>query len=199
MLSRTLCSLALLASALAAPGCMSQHCYVGDKLPRVALSEIQPGPSPVDVRLLFEFQTNGAANPDMSKQLRPKVIAAIAETGVFKAIHDAEGKDLAHLEIVLNNTGDASNSEVQGAVTGLTLGLAGSLVTDHYAWRATWTTPGHDPIVKNYEHEMHTAIGNHSGPAGLEPLTMDQAADQIIQQLVRITLRDLQAEAKVSG
>lgn len=186
-------------SALPAAGCLSQHAYLDNKLPRVELAEIQPGAAPVPVRLVFEFQLNGAADAGVSKHLRGKVVTAMAETGLFKTIQDADSKDVARLEIVMNDTGDVAGAQMQGALSGLTLGLAGSLVTDHYIWDATWTAPGREPVKKRFEHELHTTVGNHDGPEGLEPIPMDQAVDLLIQQLVRITLRDLQNEAKVSG
>lgn len=199
MRSTPLRALALLALSLATSGCLSTKAYVGDKLPRVELAEIHPGPAPVAVRLVFQYQLNGATNIDVTRKLRPKVVAAIAETGLFKAIQESESPDLARLEIVMNDTGDIGDAQAKGALTGLTLGLAGSLVTDHYFWDATWCVPGGAPLTKRFEHDLHTTVGNHSGPPGLQEVPLDQAVDQLIQQLVRITLRDLQNEAKVSG
>ena len=67
----------------------------------------------------------------------------------------------------------------KGLGSGLTLGLAGSEVVDGYEMTAIYTPAEGYPVTKTYNHAIHTTIGLHSAPKGMEPLLLADAFDQV--------------------
>src|SRR5204863_6648256 len=110
--------------------------------------------------------------------------------GLFSSVVSAGGENADQLNINMNNVGDIGAAVGKGIGTGLTLGLAGSMVTDGYDFTATFQRPGVAPVKKQYKHALHTTIGNKSGPEGLTPMTPTEAFDQVVKELVMKLLKD---------
>ncbi len=134
--------------------------------------------------MLFEFRTKGNANARGTSSLSGRVIAAVAESGMFGQLSTTVGgADTPLLKIIIDNVADTGSAAAKGVGTGLTLGLAGSLVTDNYNCAASYTSQG-----KTTETTVHNAllstIGNHSAPPGMTPVMTHDAINQIVDQLV---------------
>ena len=78
-------------------------------------------------------------------------------------------------------------------VTGCTLGIVGSQVTDKYIFTASYAAPDKKPVTLQYEHAFHSTVGAKKGPEGLQPVTIKEAFEDVTEQLVLNMLRDLQA------
>lgn len=180
----------LLIVGLALPGCVTS--YVMPLLPRVTPSDVLAVRDPRPVVLVVEFQTNGSPRSIASKSVRKKVSGILTTAKVFSAITSERAESTDELKIVLNNVGDLGEAAGKGALTGLTFGISGSTVTDGYVMTATFTRVGRSPVEKTYRHALLSTIGNAPGPAGLTPMGLRQAFDQVLQDLVLNLIIDLQ-------
>jgi hypothetical protein len=67
------------------------------------------------------------------------------------------------------------------------------MVSDGYQASLVYTRDGSTREVE-VKHAIHTTIGNHAGPEGLSPMSMDAAVYQMIDQIVWNGLKRLNAE-----
>ncbi len=173
-------------------GC-APKAYVDPNLPRVTYNEIESPQDPMSLRVSFDFQTNGKHNKRATKQVSQIVLETLNASNIFSSVELLELSDEANLDIVMNNVADLGKAIGKGFVTGLTFGIAGSLVTDNYVFRAIYKTPGKEPVTLEYNHAIHSTIGNKRGPDGLKPMTLKEAIEDVTEQLVLNMLRDLRA------
>jgi len=177
--------------ALSMGGCLSVKSYVDPALPKVAYADFQPKVTRPPVHLTLEFQTQGKPNPKATAQIRERVSTVLMASQLFSSVVSESRDNMDRLAIVMNNVGDLGSAVGKGIGTGLTFGLAGSMVTDGYVFVATYTPVGKLPVQKEYRHAIHTAIGVKAGPEGLTPMTVQQAVDKVVEELVLLLLRDL--------
>jgi hypothetical protein len=177
-----------------ATGCMSMKSYVDPALPVISSSQLPKVQQPQPATVLFEFKTKGNSNAQATSAFSGRVVAAVAQSGMFgqlsTTVTDPNG---ALLKITIDNVADTGSAVAKGVGTGLTLGLAGSLVTDNYICTATYTVGGKS-FETSVHHALHSTIGNHSAPQGLSPMTPQQAMNQIVDQLVWHSLVQLDSE-----
>lgn len=168
--------------------------YVDPALPVVAKADLKAPAQPQPAHILFEFRTKGSANATATSQLRGQVVSSVAESGLFSSISPNAGDVAAgELKIVIDNVPLTDNVAAKGFGTGLTLGLAGSQVTDGYTCQVTYTQGG-TTTTTTVKHALHSTIGNHSGPEGLTAVPAQDALNQIVQQMVWNALKDLSAK-----
>lgn len=179
---------------LALAACTSS--YVDPKYKNVSMSEIQNPVSKHRIRLSIEFQTNGKPNEYASKKVKERIKEVLEKTGVVEVAADEDKALAEELRIVMNNFGDMGDAAAKGFGTGLTFGLVGSMVTDGYSFEATYqpSAGGQAAVTKHYEHAIYTTVGNKEGPAGLTPLSVGEAFNTVLNDLIIVFLRDLQKE-----
>lgn len=181
--------LALLALALLLTGCLTTKSYVDTALPVVGKSDVVAPAAPRPVQLVVEFRTDGSPNAAAAAEVRPRVVAVAAEAGLFQSVSATAGEgDL--LTIVIDNIPLTDNAAAKGFGTGLTFGAVGSLVTDGYVCTATYLRNGVRTEV-TAKHALHTTIGNHPGPEGMTPVTMQEGAQTVMDQLTWNVLKQL--------
>jgi len=96
----------------------------------------------------------------------------------------------AKLAVVLNNHGDLEAATRAGVQTGFSFGSKGNFVTDYYSFVTRFEIPS-NIVRKTYEHEITSAIGSHDPPAGIPPMSLDDAFHEVFEQLVGNLLQDL--------
>lgn len=177
--------LAVLSCAVALTGCLSMNSYVDPALPRVAKADIAATANPRPVQVAFEFRSKGSANAAATAELQPRIVAVAAESGLFSTVsRDAAGADAGLLTVVIDNVPlEGENAAAEGFGTGLTFGLAGSMVTDVYVATVTYNRGGETTSV-DVRHALHSTIGNKAGPEGLTAVTPLEAVHQVIDQIV---------------
>lgn len=172
-------------------GCLSMKSYVDPALPHVGKGDIVAATERKPVVVLFEFRTKGVANAAATSQIRPRVVAVAAESGLFDGIAaNGEGASGGVLKVVIDNVAITDNAAAKGFGTGLTFGLVGSMVTDGYIGTMTYTRDGKitETTVK---HALHSTIGNKAGPEGLTPMTPADAVNTIMDQMIWNGLKQL--------
>ncbi|NZA28305.1 hypothetical protein H0E84_18170 [Luteimonas sp. SJ-92] len=171
-------------------GCLSTKTYVDPTLPTVSRTDLRAPANPRSANVLFEFRTKGNANARATQEVRPMVIQAVEESGLFSSVSDTASVPAgSQLKVVIDNVPVTDNAAAKGFGTGLTLGLAGSMVTDGYVCTVSYTADGTttETVVN---HALHTTIGNHGGPDGLAPMPMQQALTTLVHQMVFNALKD---------
>jgi len=184
--------LAVLSCAVALTGCLSMNSYVDPALPVVGKADIAAPANPRPVQVAFEFRSKGSANAAATAELQPRVVAVAAESGLFSSVsRDAAGPGAGLLTVVIDNVPLAGeNAAAEGFGTGLTFGLAGSMVTDVYVATVTYNRGGETTSV-DVRHALHSTIGNKAGPEGLTAVTPLEAVHQVIDQIVWNSLDEL--------
>ena len=165
--------------------------YVDPGLKNVSKAELPVVPDPHPVQVLFEFQTKGNANAQVTAQMQPRVVAIAAESGLFSTVSTtADHPDAGLLKIVINNVPLTDNASAKGFGTGLTFGLAGSLVKDGYVCTASYTRDGKTTETE-LKHALYTTIGNHAAPQGLTPMEPQAAINLAMDQMAWNALKQL--------
>lgn len=188
-LSLMLCATALLG------GCASAYLDTGTK--EIPAAQFKKPASPAPVQLLFDFQTKGVANPQVTALLRDRVTAQVKASGLFSDVGPNVVPNGAVLSISLNNIPMSDDAFSKGFVTGLTLGLAGTQVGDGYVCTATFRTAETSaPIVKQARHAIYTTMGATGAPTNaIKMPNHEQAALQMTSQVISNVLNDLSQDA----
>jgi hypothetical protein len=92
---------------------------------------------------------------------------------------------------VVNNIADLAEARKKGFATGSTFFLKGTVVTDNYEMQAIATIGGKTVSKSGYKGAILTAIGHASGPEGVPPMTVTDAFNKVVEQLILQFLRDL--------
>jgi hypothetical protein len=177
-----------------ATGCLATKAYVDPKFRSADYLSIKAPGTPLPVTVTATFQTNGKANKHLHNVVRKKLTKVLAATRVFTEPVNTNATPAGRLDLTVNNVGNLAGAAGKGFATGLTLGLAGSEVVDGYVMTAIYTPSGGAAVTRTYEHAIHSTIGLHSAPKGMEPVPLAEAFDQVIEDMVLNFLRDLQRD-----
>jgi hypothetical protein len=187
-------SIALLVLCAAVlPGCATM--YVDGHVKDVAPGEYRHPPSPRPVQLLFAFQTKGTANAKATDFLKKDVNDTVSATGVFSGVSADPVTGGALLSITINNVPVTSTEDAmaKGFATGLTLGLAGNVVTDGYVCTVEYQpAPGAPRITKTANHAIHTTVGAKGAPPdSVKAKNGEEAVKTMARQIVQNALKAL--------
>jgi hypothetical protein len=142
-------------------GCVTP--YVDTSLKDLTPADKVQVANPQPVQLVFEFQTKGTANSQVTDLLKPIVLATVKDSGAFSQISDVPPANGALLHITLNNVelnDTANDAYAKGTVTGLTFGLIGNTVGDGYICTIDYLAGVNAPkITKTLRDAIYTSIG----------------------------------------
>ena len=185
----------VMALMLLLSGCIIPKVYLDPQYRAPELS-VAATADPKPVKLIVTGLTNRKANSAATKVWTKEVTAALEKSKAF-ALSDAP--DAAILEIEINNIGDTDEAMKKGFVTGLTFGLAGSVVTDRYIMTATYKENGAATFSGEYKHALHTVIGVEDAPLeGVKPTSLRDAPAKLVEDLIFNFVRDFQSKATVA-
>jgi len=134
---RALRGLMLAALIASLGGCAAM--YVDGNTPEVPAAQYRKPGQPQDVQLIWEFQTNGAANARATDMLKARVQEQIAASGLFAKVGEAPTPGSGLLTLTVNNIALSDDAASKGFIAGLTFGLAGQTVADGYACTMRYT------------------------------------------------------------
>ncbi len=183
-------TLALLFVPLLLSGCV--HAYIDPQYRSATFKDIQYTNQPPVVSVTAEFQMNGSHWPSQDKDLREHVVRFLKATKVFDPAENTNTPTVGKLAITLNDTGSLGAAFGKGFVTGLTYGLVGSEVEDHYIMTARYTPVWGAAFTNSYHYLIHSTVGIHSAPKGMETISLSEAPDLVIQDTLLNFLRDWQ-------
>lgn len=171
-------------------GCINLKAYVDPGLSKVRYENLQQPGERVSIGALVEFQRDGQEYLPVTDSARTIVLRVLRDSKLFTEVYSGVATSDRQLEVVINNTGGSTKGS--GTATGLTLGAVGTATVDRYFITATYRGPGNQPTVMEYQHAIHTTLGNKAGPDGLEAVTIDAAFDKVVEEVVLLLLYDLQ-------
>ena len=181
------------ALAIAVAGCATS--YLDNTLGDTPKSAYHRLDSPKPVQVLFVFKTKGTDNVRATTLLRKDVMNTVQDSGLFSAIGPDPVPGGALLSITVDNVPITSQQEAaaKGFATGLTLGLAGSQVTDGYVCTMDYIPAvGASKISVTEHHAIHTTVGAHGAPANsTHEASPRDAAQAMIHQIVAAGLKDV--------
>jgi hypothetical protein len=172
--------------------------YVDNALGDTPLSAYHRPATPKPVQTLFVFKTKGVDNVRATTVTRKDVLDTVQQSGLFSAIGPDPVPDGAVLSITVDNVPITSPQEAaaKGFATGLTLGLAGSEVTDGYVCTIEYIpATGANKISVTEHHAIHATIGAHSAPANATRApTMQEGVKIMLHQVVAAGLKDVSSD-----
>ena len=179
-------------AAFSLSGCLSMTSYVDPALGELGATDKVQVTDKRPVQFIFAFQTNGAANSNGTNILSKSATEYVTASGLFSEVSSKPVTGGAILSVTINNVPEA-NAAGQGFTTGLTLGLAGSTVSDFYIGSAKYSPGSGLPTASaEKKHAMISTIGATAGPEGLTPAkSVDEAINTITRQLFEHLLNDI--------
>lgn len=171
-------------------GCVTNS-YVDLPKPVLTAKQLPTVQHPQPVTVLFQFLTNGKENAAATGLLKERVLGAVSGSNMFSRVNPAVDSSQPNiLEISIDDQADMGKAEAQGFGTGLTLGLAGSLLQDAYVCTASYTSGGRKSSATG-RAAILSAVGLHSAPPGLKPVEQKEAIYEVVDQLIWHSLAQL--------
>ena len=153
--------------------------------------------NPQPVQLLVEFQTKGVANGNGTDEIKPMVLSAVQNSGLFSQVSGDPASNGSLLHITLNNiplTGDENDAYAKGFLVCFTFGIAGTTVGDGYVCTISYQAkPGAPEISKEVRNAIYAAIGaSADAPQHADKVASMQAAvETMVKRTVDKGLNDL--------
>ena len=177
-------------------GCIVPKCYVDPKYRGATYQDVKSSATPTPVKLTVIGQSNGKEHKRASKLWHENVARVLKTSGVFA---ESPGAEAGTLHITINNVADLGAAAGKGCATGLTFGAVGSAVTDGYVMTAKYCDANGKEFAREYQHAIHTTIGNHAAPMeNVTPTPMAKIPAVIAEDLILRLLVDLQKEGAVT-
>ncbi len=171
-------------------GCISSKSYIDPTAPILSYNDMKRSNEPLKLKVDVQFQRNGAPFPSADTTLKDNSERILRSTGIIMPMPEAVDGEIF---IVCNNLADLSSAGAKGFGTGLTFGAVGSTVTDAYELSVTVKKKDGKVCSKNQiRHAFHTAIGNTSIPAGVEPVQPDVAFVRVLEQMLLRAVKEMQ-------
>ena len=165
--------------------------YVDPKYQAVEFAQINSVEEKHPVNIEVEFQRNGELLPAAKEELRQNVEAYFDQSGVVLL---SEQDEPLKIKVTCNNIADLDAAKKKGFGAGLSLGLAGTTVSDLYEVKIELVNKD-GVIKKSFEHAIHTTIGNKEAPfEGAQPLSLPEAFGGVIEDVVIQFIIDLQKQ-----
>lgn len=190
-MKRTAIVLALLVAGAGFAAAASKS-YVDPSFGKVDYGDVAKPAQPYKLKLKVEFQRNGQHIPAVDAELMEQVDHVIRTAGFASPASETEaGSD--QLTVIVNNIADLAEARRKGFGTGSTFFIKGSTVTDNYEMQVTATIGGQSLAKSGYKEAIVTTIGHTSGPAGVPAMTVTEAFNKVVEQLILQFLRELPA------
>lgn len=173
-------------------GCFTTNSYVDPSFGKKSYGDINEVSERYKIEVYTEFQRNGKILKYLPLQTHAERV--LRASGV---IVPSKSSDYS-ITLIVNNVGDLGKAMAKGFGSGLTFGLIGTMVSDYYEIKISYTDNEGSTTVRDYKHAMHSTIGNAKGPAGVLPDTADNAFGKIIEETLLNFISDMQKLKKLS-
>ena len=177
-------------------GCLSSKTYVDPNFSTATYDDVNPVVEKYQSLISIEFQRNGKPLPSVNPEVRGHVERTLRATGV---IAPSVKETNISIKVIVNNVADLVGASTKGFGTGLTFGAAGSLVTDYYVISITFDDGNGTTVTENYQHALHTTIGNKSAPFNnIQSTTPSAGFGTIVEQALLNFIKDMQTKGLLS-
>lgn len=174
--------------------------FIDNTLGEVKPEEKVNPENPQPVQLLFEFQRDGAPNPQATKQVKPWAVEDIKTTGAFSAVVEEPVPEGAVLSIKFNNVvkkEEVDKAKKDGFAAGLGFGLFGGVVaTDHYVVTFEYIQrTGAVPITVVVNHALHMKFGHKDVEIpGTQVKNVTEAVQGVVRQALNKGVNSIVAD-----
>ena len=184
MISR---AISILCAMLVMTACISSKAYVDPKYATLDYSSVAVAPQ--NATVAATFLRDGKPIKRAQRTLQASVEEVLTKAG-YTIVE--EGSD-ANFEVTFNNIPE-QGAFGKGFGTGLTLGLAGTAVSDFYEILIVRTQSG-EAVTREYGHAIHTTVGNAAVPvANVTPsANLNDAFGDIVEDVLLQFLVDMAA------
>ena len=186
----------LVMMAVALTACMSTKSFLDPSFPKISYEELQKPLQPKKLKVTAEFQRNGKHLEKVDQSISDSTERILRASGL--AIPGSDGSD-GTIHVVLNNIADIGGAVGKGLGTGLTFGLAGSLVTDAYEMQVTIKVGGKTFTRTAVKHALHSAIGRAATPKGIETMPLQTAFERLFEQMLLRVLKEYRSSPDFSS
>lgn len=186
----------LVMMAVALTACMSTKSFLDPSFPKISYEELQKPLQPKKLKVTAEFQRNGKHLEKVDQSISDSTERILRASGL--AIPGSDGAD-GTIHVVLNNIADMGGAVGKGLGTGLTFGLAGSLVTDAYEMQVTIKVGGKTFTRTAVKHALHSAIGRAATPEGIETMPLQTAFERLFEQMLLRVLKEYRSSPEFSS
>ncbi|MCK5494532.1 MAG: hypothetical protein KAJ14_15590 [Candidatus Omnitrophica bacterium] len=166
--------------------------------PEVFLSTRQKVNNKPTVELQWKFQTNGKFRQSVTNRWSSHVQGIIKKADLFSEVKTLNSLSSDYtLNLTMNNVySNLVGAIGQGVLSGLTLGLIGTKVTDNYECTATLTKLNGKSDIKEYKYAIVSTSGLIvSGVKGVKPRKqLDGAFSKILDQFLFKCIADFQKD-----
>lgn len=181
--------IAILIVIIVLGGCVSSKSYIDPKYSGIDYSQIKGVEKQYNAQIDIEFQRNGEHVAAVDPELRSNVERIFRASGV---VVPATDQGNLYIKVICNNIADLAAARAKGFGTGLTFGAAGSAVTDYYQVTIEFKL-GDEVVKKNYDHAIHTTIGNKAAPVqGVEPTSIGNAFSGVVEDVILQFIKEMQ-------
>lgn len=182
-----------LSAMLLLSACISPKSYVDPKYATLDYSDVTVAAR--DISLTTTFTRQGKPIKRAQKLLQTNVEEILTKAG-YRIVED--GADMA-LQMSFNNVPE-EGAFGKGFGTGLTLGLAGTAVSDFYEVTIV-QTQADQTSTREYGHAIHTTIGNKSAPVAnvAASANLNDAFYEMVEDVVLQFLIDMDASADIAN
>lgn len=184
--------LKLLLVAMLLAGCMPKS-FIDPGMYKGGLKTAPKVEKPMPVTLSVTGLTNGKEHNRATEFWTRQFSKSLTDAQVLVPATGGENPK-GTLTIQMDNVGDIGKAAGKGFVTGLTLGLVGSTVTDGYVMKSSYAAADGRKSEHEYQHAVHSLIGAGSLPEGVESMSPVEAVIRVVEDLVAQMLRDLKTE-----
>jgi hypothetical protein len=184
------------AVTIAAPAQAAKF-YIESKLGEVSAEQRAKVEKPRPVQLIFQFTTDQKANPKATKYVKEQVFKLVRESGAFSEVVETPVEGGAMLAITMDNIVQ-KDAAGKGFVTGLTFGLAKTVVRDGYLIVAEYNAAaGATPIRREVTHGLWLTMGTKEvpGPELIQVKNATIGIETIVRQGIGHAVNQLAAFA----
>ncbi|MEW5787265.1 MAG: hypothetical protein AB1899_05370 [Pseudomonadota bacterium] len=193
MKNRFIACSSLVILALLLSGCMPKS-FVDPGMYTGGLKTAPKIDKPIPVTLSVAGYINGSESSMATSVWKRRFSKALDVAQVLVPAGEGQAPQ-GNLNIQMDNVGDMGQAVGKGFVTGFTLGLVGSTVTDGYVMKSSYTTADGRKSEHEYRHAIHSMLGAGANPPeGVETMSPMEAVDLVVDDLVAQMLREMQTD-----
>lgn len=192
---RGLLGVLLALTALLLPGCMSKFSYVDPGYSEATYKDIEPVTEKYRLALQVKLLNNGEPVESGIRQARSLIESTLWTTGIFDL---TDSPSAASLVVVINNVSEKA-AVAKGFAAAASFGAIGSTVTDYYSVAIEYTSPAGTQWQSDYQHALHTVVGNKKPLQNIELTTPALGFATILEQVVLNAVKDLQSQGILSA
>lgn len=188
------------AVTIAAPAQAAKF-YIESKLGDVTAEQRAKVEKPRPVQLIFQFTTDQKANPKATKYVKEQVFKLVRESGAFSEVVETPVEGGAMLAITMDNIVQ-KDAAGKGFVTGLTFGLAKTVVRDGYLIVAEYNAAaGATPIRREVTHGLWLTMGTKEvpGPELIQVKNATIGIETIVRQGIGHAVNQLALDPAFAG